>query len=309
MILSPVLIAVIAAALLAGGITVLVRELVPAPPDLRAALARLDGREVARAAQLRADTARRLADLGVTEARIGGRLARYAADRPVLLRARPTDLEILDRTPESVMVRKALFAVGGLALPTLATLPPVLVGVGVPFVLPAAAGLLFAVLGWVLVDLDLHERAAAARVEFQRALCSYIDLVALERKAASSTHEALEHAANIGDGWVFTRLRDALLHARLSGQPPWEGLRALGERIGVVEVEDLASIMQLTGEGGVAVYESLLAKSASLRDAISAREESTANAASERLAIPTSLLVLVFMVWLGYPAVARMLFG
>ena len=89
--MSPVPVAVAAAALVAAGITLLVRELTPAPPDLRAALARLDGRQVALTAQMRADTARRLGDLGVAERRLGTRLARSPpAGRCCCVRGRRT---------------------------------------------------------------------------------------------------------------------------------------------------------------------------------------------------------------------------
>ena len=110
--------------------------------------------------------------------------------------------------------------------------------------------------------------SAAAREEFARATSAYIDLTALERAAGAGATQALEQAATVGDSWVFVRLREQLIRARLSGTPPLEGLHELSTELALPELSDLADIMRLSGEEGAAVYKTLRARSASMRAAM-----------------------------------------
>jgi len=75
----------------------------------------------------------------------------------------------------------------------------------------------------------------------------------------------------------------------------------------VPELQDVADIMRLSGEEGVAVYENLRARSRGMRTALLAREQARANAGSERMVIPVALLGLIFLSLLAYPAIVRVL--
>ena len=72
-------------------------------------------------------------------------------------------------------------------------------------------------------------------------------------------------ASEIGTGWAFWRIRDALANARITGQTPWQALGALGEEIGVDELHDLSAALSLVADDGAKVRESLAARAASLR--------------------------------------------
>ncbi|WP_199920560.1 MBL fold metallo-hydrolase [Streptomyces sp. NRRL S-481] len=77
------------------------------------------------------------------------------------------------------------------------------------------AGLLF-----ITPDLAVRDQAKRAREEFAHALSAYLDLVALKRAADAGPAEALEKAAEVGEGWPFLYLQGTLRRARLEKIPP-----------------------------------------------------------------------------------------
>jgi hypothetical protein len=117
----------------------------------------------------------------------------------------------------------------------------------------------------------------------------------------------LERAAALADGWVFTRIRDALLLARLSGEPPWDGLRRLAADTGVQELADVADIAEVAAQEGASIAPTLRARAHSLRVQLLAEEEAAANTASEKLTAPVALLSVAFLLLFLYPAVTRLL--
>jgi len=294
-----------AGGLVGTGVTVLLAGLLPAHPNLHAALSRLDPRAIDPTAvtiPLTNDSGPRV--LIAARRRVLPRLvetlglARYASD-----------LRMVDQNAEDLAARKIGYALVGLALPTAATLALTLIGVQPPLAIPAAAGLVLAGALFVVPDVDLRRRATTARESMRRAACVFLELVALERAADAGTTEALDRAATIGTSREFDRIRDALLRAELAGQPSWQGLTDLGTATGVPELGDLADIMSLSGQDGAAVYATLRARAASLRTQLLTTTSAKANAASEHMIVPVAMLGVAFMALIGYPAFARILFG
>ena len=282
-----------------AGLAVLVAAMLPAVPDLRAALARIDGRGAPQVTVRSGPSVIgrvRQRWLPPLAANLG--LQRYAAD-----------LRVLGETAEELALRKAGYALLGLGFPVALAAATALLGVSVPVVAPSAAGLALATVLFFVPDLDLHKRAAEGRDGMRRAVCAYLELVALERAADAGTVEALDRAAALGDGPQFARIRDALLHAQLAGQPPWQGLTELSAEMDVPELGDLADIMRLSGQDGAAVYATLRARAASLRTQLLTANATKANAASEHMIVPVALLGIAFMALVGYPAFARIIFG
>ena len=197
----------------------------------------------------------------------------------------------------------------GLAIPPLLTGFFTLLGANLPFVIPVVATIGFAALMFFLPDYNVRDDAKHARAEFSRALGAYIDLVALERNNGAGPRQAMEAAAAVGDSWVFRRLSEELARTRWSGLTPWEALRALGDELGLSELDDLADIMRLSGEEGAQVYASLRARSASMRTAMLNTEKAKANEIGERMSIPMSLLGVIFLAILVAPALLRVMGG
>lgn len=274
----------------------------PAPPDLRAALARLDPQAVAGpAAQVPAEGPAWLVALRahVLPPVIRGlRLDRLASD-----------LRILDRTPEWLAARKIGYAAAGFVLPAFVGALAALVGTRPPFAIPAGVALVLAGVLFAVPDVELRRDAAAARESMRRAVGVFVELVALERVADAGTTEALDRAVAIGTSREFDLIRDALVRADLTGHPSWQGLADLATWTGVADLDDLADVMSLAGSDGAAVYATLRARAGSMRTARIAAATAKANAASEHMVIPVALLGAAFMALLGYPALVRILTG
>lgn len=204
---------------------------------------------------------------------------------------------------------KVTFACLGLIIPPFLGVVFTLLGLRLPFVIPAAAALGLAVVMFFIPNYNAISGAREARAEFRRALTAYIDLVATERHNGSASRQAMESAAEIGNSWVFTRLAEELRRSHWSGVPPWDALRSLADELGLPELADFTNIMRLSGHEGTAVYTTLRARSASLRTAMLNDELAAANAIGERMSIPGSLLGVVFMALLLAPAILGMLFA
>jgi Type II secretion system (T2SS), protein F len=312
----------LAGAALGLGVAVMAAGWSRPDPDLPTTLARIDGRTPHPTTP---DTsgAGPGPEEGGTSERAAARMARAAAawlaatrtdlaDHPAVaalrLRRLTKDLDLLGETLELLLVRKAGYALLGLVFPTVFTTALALTGTRLPWTLPALASLVLAAVLFMVPDLDVRSRAGQAREQLRRAVCLYIELVALERAADAGPIEAVERAARLGQAPAFTRIRAALTQARLDGDPPWHGLHTLAEATGVVELGDLADIMSTSGRQGTAVYTSLRARATSLRTALTSQDAAAANAASERMVIPVAFLGLVFTALLAYPAIFRIAF-
>ena len=161
------------------------------------------------------------------------------------------------------------------------------------------------ILFFLLVDSGIRQKADAAREEFRRAVATYLTLVGLVRYAGAGAVESLELAAQVGESWVFERIRDALADARYANEAPWTRLRQVSVEIGVPDLGEVGEIMSLVGDQGAQVYQTLLSRAQSMRVALRTQEQQRAATATTLLYVPTSMLLLVFLVLIGYPALSR----
>lgn len=294
------------------GLVLMAAGLLPAgPPDLRAALARLDAPLQVEPDLLRpehqptAGASMRGRWWVSWWVGVGRWVARHSPPTGPLS-APAADLRLLGVPTASFAVTRAALVAAGFAFPTLLWTAVAVAGVPVPAAAPAVLGAGLAVGGWIIPTAVVAQRAASARAELRVALSAYLDLVALERAGAGSPVEALEAAAEVGHGPAFRLVRSRLTLAARAGTSPYAALAALAEEVGVAELRDLADITA-TAADGAAVYTTLLAKSRSLRNAIGAEAHAAANAASERLVFPVVLLGTGFLLIVFYPALARLL--
>ncbi|NIL40691.1 secretion system protein [Salinispora arenicola] len=266
-----------------------VHELRPASPALGPALARLQP------------------PTDVVAARSGGSMAiGRLADR--MQRIIPaTDLRLLGRSPEEFVTSLIVAGLLGLAVPSVVLGLLGLMGRDFGTGVPVVAALGFAALLIVIVYRDVGRKTVVARRECRRAVCAFIDLVALQRAAGRGTEESLSRAASKGSGWVFARIRQTLLRAELSVSAPWDGLKKLGTDLGVPELGDLGDIMQAAGVTGAQVYRTLRARATSLRAQIRTDELARAELRTSQLEIPGALLLVVLMLLALYPFAARLL--
>jgi hypothetical protein len=288
-------------AVLGLGVFLLARAvLVVEQPRLLDALAGLDGRvDPSPVGPVAGDPGTRVA--GRAGAWAGARLMNVGVPIP------SQALALIGWTPEGFLLRKAGMAAFGAGFVPLLSAVLSAAGWRLPVVVPVAGSLLLALGLFFVVDLVVRDQAKEARGQMRRALCSYLDLVSLRRDASEGPTIALERAAALGAGWVFRRITDALVAARLAGQQPWDGLRRLARDTGVGELADIADIAVIAAEQGASIAPTLRARAQSLRVELLAEEESLANTASEKLTAPVALLSIAFLLLFLYPALSRLM--
>jgi hypothetical protein len=282
------LLVIVAGALGGLGIFVVVRELVPAPARLDAALARLDSA---------APPGRRTS--------VPVRLARGISAELPWLPVPSADLALLGQDRDAWIASKIICGLIGLAVPAGLTELLLLGGGGVAWQLPAIASLACGIGLFFAPDLVTRVNAAERRSDFRHALTSYLDLVALERGAGAGPTEALESAAEIGGGWAFRRISAALDAARRAGDAPWTALARLARETGVSELADIADIAEVAGHEGAKILDTLAARAASMRAQAQAADRAKAGARSTTMVIPIALLGVGFLVLMIFPVIDR----
>ena len=293
--------AVVGGSLVGLGIALLIWRLAPAAPDVVDVVRRYSPEAAKERSAVQADVAPK-----DTVERVGiWAIQRFPA--AVWGNTPSKELALLRVPLHRHYGKKVLQAVAGLVIPPVLTyFLFVAAGFSLPVVVPAGGALVLAGLLFFAPDLDVRVDARHARADFARALSAYTDLVALERLSGAGARQAMENAAKVADSWVFRRISEELQRSRWNGVAPWDSLQHLSEELGLPELDDLADVMRMTGEGSQ-VYESLRARSSSMRSAMLNAERTKANAASERLNMPMAGLGVVFMVILIAPALLRVM--
>jgi tight adherence protein C len=215
-----------------------------------------------------------------------------------------TDLRIVGRTPEEQAARVGVYAVLALVVGPWTGLVTWAAGISLPALLPPAVTVGGVVLATVAPFTGLRREAAERRTTFVHALSSWCDVAVMTLAAGRGVEQAMETAARSGQGWVFAELRAALHAGHVRGEPPWEALGRLGADLGVADLSELASTVAMAGEEGAAVRDTVAAKARTIRERITTDTEMEAAAATERMSLPSVLLVMGFLVFLGFPAVA-----
>jgi tight adherence protein C len=195
----------------------------------------------------------------------------------------------------------------GLILPPIVLVALGFAGIHLSVIIPVWVALVFAAVFFFLPDLELRQQVDKRRRDFRHAIGAFLDLVAMNLSGGRGVPEALMAASEIGEGWAFWRIRDALANARITGQTPWQALGVLGEEVQVSELKDLSAALSLVAEDGAKVRESLTARAASLRRRELADLEGQAGERSQSMLVAQMLLAGAFLVFLMYPAIQTLL--
>ncbi len=271
----------------------------PPPPPLAVTLSRLDRRP-----EIVDDT------FGPSwKRRLGRRAAIAAATFGFSTDRMEADIRITGSNLEAHLGSKVTCSL--LPVGFVAAIAVVLALAGIPlpvglYVLAASVGM---ALGFVAPDITLRQAAAERRREFSLAFGSYLDLVAISLAGGMGTEAALVEAARIGDSWAFDLLRRAVDVAQIDGTTVWSAFARLGEELQVPPLVELAASVALAGNEGAKVRQSIAVKADTLRAVELAEAESEAQAATERMAIPTAMLLFGFVLLIGFPAVVTVLGG
>lgn len=297
-------------ALAGAGLYALVRVFLRPEPGLPALVARIDGGQ----RSMRTHTAggRDLATTprtGLARAveRLGDRLEVLAAERDWRLGRVRRDLAVLNRPLGAYLATQAVLGLVLFLVAPAAWAGLRLTGVPLPAAVPVVAALALGGLGVVLPDLALRTEAQARRRDFRRVVGVFLDLVALNLAGGRGLPEALLAASSVSDHWSVVRIRQALAGARLLGLSPWQALGDLGDELGVDELRDFAGALGLAADDGAKIRSSLSARAATLRRKEMAESEGDAGERSQSMLVAQLLVCAAFLVFLGFPAVDRLL--
>jgi len=305
------ILALLAGCLAGGGLTLVLRGLTPArrARSIAAVIAEIDAAARFQPKMTFRSTAltgggRRLEAL---EWLVGDQLAREVMARGWLFSALQVDLRLLGIEPTRYSISKVAFALGAFCALPLADIALAAVGIAPVWAVAAWTGLVGAACGFYLPDLRVRRLASVRRRDFRTAISVYLDLVAMRVASGAGVAEALTTAASIGEGAAFARLRAALHSGRTDGLSPARSLGRLGGDLGIPELDELAAHLDLVDTSGAQAEASLRAKADSLRDRQISDAHGKANERSQNMLIAQVLLGLGFLIFIGYPALAKVI--
>lgn len=272
-----------------------VRAVLPARPDLTAVLDRLDAGKTPRPS-LAAAGARPSRKNSLLE-RVGTRLLRDLEGR-VTLPAK--DLALLRISPAAHLGKCVLFALYGFLAPQMFGAMVALSGDPLPFAVPLVGSIGGAIAFWFVPLREVKRKAAAARLIVRHCIASYLERVALARLANTGAAAALTQTAQVGDGWIFERMRQVFHQAELSGITPWDALKQLGEELDIPELARPADTLALAGDGA-AVYTTLQAQARQMRSALLSDATAEANETSATMALPTTFSIILMLAFVMIP--------
>lgn len=155
---------------------------------------------------------------------------------------------------------------------------------------------------WVMKVRDISLQAEKRRSDMDLAVAVFLDLVNVLLAGGAGVETAILAAAEAGDGWGFSQIRLSIARSQSARQSYWDGLRELGRAVGVESLEEVANSVQLAGEHGARIRQSLAGKALALRHRNLARIEHDAQRRTEQMGLPVVVLFMGFILLVGYPA-------
>ena len=218
------------------------------------------------------------------------------------------DLAVIEKSRQQFLLeRVGLATVGLLVVPIWGVMLWAL-GIELPVVIPALGSVALAVLFWLVPANRVTVAAAERRREMRYALVSYLTLVALHRAAGEGAAASLELAAVASDSWAFRRIDRQVSAALRAQRTEWQALQDLAHELQIDELADLSSIAETAGVMGAHIGPTLLARAASLRHELMAKEQSAAAESTNRMVFPKMMLAFVVVGFLLFPPFMTLVF-
>ena len=291
--MNPTSTAVLAGGLTGAGAWIAWTGWVPVRVPLADALARL-GRPAPGA------STEDLADLDTRVGRMARRIG--VVERTVLRMG--SDLRILRRSPDEQAAILLTYALLGVLWAPVVAAGGWLVGFRLPVAIPAWLAIVGGGIGVATALRSVTTTAALRRRDFSHALSSFCDVTGMCLASGRGVESSLETAARTGTGWAFQELRAALRTGYVRGETPWDALARLGTDAELPDLVELAAAISLAGDEGAAVRHTVASKAKAIRERLTADAERSAATVTERMGIPATFLLLGFVLFLGFPAIA-----
>lgn len=216
------------------------------------------------------------------------------------------DLRLVGDTLEQHLSKRFVgFAIGVLALPTLAALA-FAVGTPFPFLAPVWVSPILGIAGFLHPGRSLKVRAMARRESLRHALISFLYAAASAMKSRSGREEAVEEAANSGEGWAFAELRAAYWEAWSLQDDVAHHYDRLGRELGSEDLRSIASSLAAGGDSGARIADALIAKAQTMQNSVLSAARTRSAKALEDMDVALVLLVMLPVVaFLAIPAVSQ----
>lgn len=268
-----------------AGIYLLIHALTPPQPALPAALERLATEPTTPSGSLPPQ--------GLEE-RLGSWTERMATQLPLIVTP-DRDLSLIGWSTRRFYGDKAKAALAGLLFPPVMTVIAYMAQFPLPIPLTVGSMFLLAALFFFVPDIEVRQRASKRRSHYRRIIAAYVDFVALARIGGAAATQAMRDAAAVGNNELFTRIQQMIERSRLRGTSAWSDLRELGDEIDVKELHEIADIVRLSGEEGASIWDNLRSHAHSMRNAQLRKDQAGANARSESMSLPLTVLTFAFI--------------
>ncbi len=161
----------------------------------------------------------------------------------------------------------------------------------------------------ILPILKLKQEASMVRENNQTIISAYLDLVSICLAGGMGLEESLTTNATIGNSIVMEKLRSQFAISSQLNDPLWNAFLNVSFDLNIPLLKEIASVFKISGTEGAKIKASISRKAQSLREKRLINEESKANSVTERLFLPSVLLLLGFLIFVGYPAIEKIFIG
>ena len=161
---------------------------------------------------------------------------------------------------------------------------------------PVVAGLF----GWRVV-LDVRARASRKRTELRRVVNDFVQLLAVALTTNRSVEDALDFAADAGEGDGFRLLRQTIDTAQPMGITVWDALNGMADTYDLPELRGLTTSLQRQSGVGVSVAATIRTEAKSLRSKQLGELTDRADQANANLSLPTMGMVIGMVLFLAFP--------
>ena len=233
------------------------------------------------------------------------RMARRLADG--VSQRRRTDMAVVGTTPMRHSLDQLGYATIFAAIGIVPVVALPLFDMGASSVYAVLGTIVLAAAGWTYPNVALAAKARAERRAWDSAVTVFVDVIGIALAGGAGVDDALMDAAKAGSGRQLTELAATLHAAQTRRAKLWVALEDLGRAYDLSQLRELAAAMDLAGQSGSRVRQTLRAKATALRVRQLTDAEADAQRASETMSIAPALMAIAAIVLIAFPAVSRFL--